>query len=198
MKKFNWFRHRSNPCTKGLRGFGFFRFLLLFILFASPHFINKESTAMAAHAIYILDQKGKVIINRNYRGDLPSNVPQRFMGKLLNEEEEETHAKPFVEDEELNYVYITHNNLRSKYFCSWSRPMESLHLLLSLVSRYSSMFQRKFCKYCTKRLFTRLMCSFFPFPPLVMAVTDGNANACMILLFLYKLVEVRYTSDRAF
>jgi AP-1 complex subunit mu len=91
---------------------------------------------MAAHAVYILDQKGKVIISRNYRGDLPSNVPQRFMGKLLTEEEEETHARPFVEDEELNYVYITHNNLR------------------------------------------------------IMAVTDGNANACMILLFLYKLVEV--------
>ncbi len=69
--------------------------------------------------------------------------------------------------------------------------MELLHLVLSLVSRYSSMFQRKFCKYCTKRLFPHLMCSFSPFPPLVMAVTDGNANACMILLFLYKLVEVR-------
>jgi AP-1 complex subunit mu len=65
----------------------------------------------AAHAVYILDLKGKVIITRNYRGDLPSNIAQRFISRLL--EEEELNLSPVIEDEELSFVYIRHNNLYS-------------------------------------------------------------------------------------
>lgn len=64
---------------------------------------------MAAHALYILDLKGKAIISRNYRGDLPNNVAQRFIQKML--EEEDVVIKPVVEDEGLSYIYVRHNNL---------------------------------------------------------------------------------------
>lgn len=89
---------------------------------------------MAAHALFILDLKGKVIITRNYRGDLPHNIPQRFIAKIL--EEEDVSVKPVVEDEGLSYVYVRYNNLY------------------------------------------------------LMAVSERNCNAAMILLFLYKLIEV--------
>lgn len=68
---------------------------------------------MACHAIYILDLKGKVIISRNYRGDLPSNVAHRFISKIL--EEDDVLVKPVVQDEELSYIYVKFNNLYSKY-----------------------------------------------------------------------------------
>jgi AP-1 complex subunit mu len=89
---------------------------------------------MACHAIYILDLKGKVIISRNYRGDLPSNVAHRFISKII--EEDDVLVKPVVQDEELSYIYIKFNNLY------------------------------------------------------IMAVTERNCNAAMILLFLHKTIEV--------
>jgi len=90
---------------------------------------------MPAHAIYILDSKGRPIISKNFRDDLPHNVAQRFSTRLV--EEEEINMKPVLEDEGYSYIYIKHpSNL---YF---------------------------------------------------MAVAERNANAMMILLFMYKLVEV--------
>jgi len=89
---------------------------------------------MAAHAVYILDLKGKVIINRNYRGDLPANVAVRFISRLL--EEDEVNLKPVIQDDNLSFIYVKKNNLY------------------------------------------------------VMAATDINANAAMILIFLYKLIDV--------
>jgi AP-1 complex subunit mu len=89
---------------------------------------------MAAHSLYILDLKGKVIISRGYRSDLPANVPQRFIARIL--EEDEVNVKPVIQDEGLSFIYIRHNNLY------------------------------------------------------IMAASERNANAAMILMFLYKLIEV--------
>jgi AP-1 complex subunit mu len=89
---------------------------------------------MAAHALYILDLKGRVIISRNYRADLSTNVAQRFITRLL--EEEELNLKPIIEDEGLSYIYVRHNNLY------------------------------------------------------LVAITEHNANAAMLTLFLYKIIEV--------
>lgn len=69
---------------------------------------------MPAHAIYILDVKGKVILTRNYRGDLPHNVAQRFISRFL--EEEEVSLKPVILDEDVSFIYIRHNNLYSTKF----------------------------------------------------------------------------------
>jgi len=87
-----------------------------------------------AHAIFILDLKGKSIINRNYRQDLPPNVTQRFYALLLEQEEEQ--LKPIILDDNISFIYIKHNNL---YF---------------------------------------------------MTLTDTNADAAMLLTFLYKVVDV--------
>jgi len=65
---------------------------------------------MAVHALYVLDRKGKVIIMRNYRGDLPSNIPQRFVAKALMEEEE-LNVKPVIEEQGISFIYIRHNDL---------------------------------------------------------------------------------------
>ena len=45
---------------------------------------------MAASAVYILDLKGKVLISRNYRGDLPLNTIDKFPKILMEAEEEGT------------------------------------------------------------------------------------------------------------
>lgn len=75
---------------------------------------------MPAHAIYLLDLKGRVIISRNYRGDIGSNVAQRFITRLL--EEEEMNLKPIIEDDGVSFIYVRHNNLYRKNlsFALWN------------------------------------------------------------------------------
>lgn len=64
---------------------------------------------MAASAVFILDYRGKILISRNYRGDVPMGVASRFIGKIL--EEEEMNVKPVTEEDGVTYAFIKHNNL---------------------------------------------------------------------------------------
>lgn len=65
-----------------------------------------------ASAVYILDLKGKVLISRNYRGDIPTTAVEKFMPLVLEAEEEQAPV-PCFNDEGINYLYIRHNNLYS-------------------------------------------------------------------------------------
>ena len=38
---------------------------------------------MACSAIYFLDNKGKVLISRNYRGDIENSVIDKFIGDTI-------------------------------------------------------------------------------------------------------------------
>ena len=42
--------------------------------------------ASGCSAVLILDQKGKVLISRNYRGDVPYNVADRFVSFVAEHE----------------------------------------------------------------------------------------------------------------
>ncbi len=41
-----------------------------------------QGTTMVASAVFIMDTKGKVIIARNYRGDIPMSVSERWVNNL--------------------------------------------------------------------------------------------------------------------
>ena len=41
---------------------------------------------MACSAIYFLDNKGKVLLCRNYRGDIDNTVIDNFISKLFHEQ----------------------------------------------------------------------------------------------------------------
>ena len=64
---------------------------------------------MTASAVFILDLKGKVIISRNFRGDVPMSCAERFATLLLDEEEGT--SAPLIIDKGISYCYIKYNNL---------------------------------------------------------------------------------------
>lgn len=64
---------------------------------------------MVASAVFIMDLKGKVIISRNYRGDIPMTAADRF--SLYIQEKEEMELRPVFTVDGITYVYIKSNNL---------------------------------------------------------------------------------------
>lgn len=45
--------------------------------------LEAGTAKMVASAVFILDAKGKVLISRNYRGDVPLNVTDKFASLVL-------------------------------------------------------------------------------------------------------------------
>jgi hypothetical protein len=45
---------------------------------------SQREGRMACSAIYFLDMKGKVLISRNYRGDIDNSVIDKFIGEILD------------------------------------------------------------------------------------------------------------------
>jgi AP-1 complex subunit mu len=54
-----------------------------------------------ASAVFFLDLKGKTLLSRNYRGDIPMSAVEKFMPLLLDAEEENT-AAPCISHEGVN------------------------------------------------------------------------------------------------
>jgi AP-1 complex subunit mu len=52
-----------------------------------------------ASAVFFLDLKGKTLLSRNYRGDIPMSAVEKFMPLLLDAEEENTAAPPCISHE---------------------------------------------------------------------------------------------------
>eukprot|EP00049_Salpingoeca_infusionum_P019068 m.360036 g.360036 ORF g.360036 m.360036 type:complete len:424 (-) comp18858_c0_seq1:211-1482(-) len=66
---------------------------------------------MSASAIYVLDVKGKVLISRDYRGDLPASCIEKFMPLVLAQEDEGGSAPIVQTDDDITFMYIKHQNL---------------------------------------------------------------------------------------
>jgi len=94
---------------------------------------------MVASAVFIMDLKGKIIISRNYRGDIPMSVADKFakhlyvvfwfvmiaISRLLtavctacSNEDDENALTPIITDHGYTFVYIRHNNLLCKFVVS--------------------------------------------------------------------------------
>ncbi|KAJ6552071.1 clathrin adaptor mu subunit [Mycena vulgaris] len=64
-----------------------------------------------ASLIAILDLKGKPLIQRSYRDDVPPSYVERFMPLVLDMEEEGRYITPCFSSQGVNYMHIRHSNL---------------------------------------------------------------------------------------
>lgn len=64
-----------------------------------------------ASLIAILDLKGKPLIQRSYRDDVPASCVERFLPIVLDLEEEGQQVTPCFSKEGVNYMHIRHSNL---------------------------------------------------------------------------------------
>ena len=64
-----------------------------------------------ASLIAILDLKGKPLIQRSYRDDVPATYVERFLPLCLEMEEEGQQLTPCFSNQGINYMHIRHSNL---------------------------------------------------------------------------------------
>lgn len=95
---------------------------------------------MSTSAIYILDVKGKVLISRNYRGDIETGVIEKFM-PLVMEREEEGNLTPIIQTPECTYAYIKYNNL---YIVSTTKKNANISLVFVFLHKVVHVMQEYF------------------------------------------------------
>lgn len=71
-----------------------------------------------ASLIAILDLKGKPLIQRSYRDDVPTTYVERFLPLCLEMEEEGQQIAPCFSNQGINYMHIRHSNLYCEPFLS--------------------------------------------------------------------------------
>lgn len=94
-----------------------------------------------ASAVFILDLKGKVLISRNYRGDIPMSCVEKFMPLVTDLEEDEETPSPVIGDEGINYLYIRHNNL---YLLAVTRRNSNATTILLFLHKLCEVFTEYF------------------------------------------------------
>ncbi|XP_064105415.1 AP-1 complex subunit mu-1-like isoform X3 [Macrobrachium nipponense] len=94
---------------------------------------------MSISAIYILDVKGKVLISRNYRGDIDMGVIEKFM-PLVMEREDDGNMAPIIQTEEATFCFVKVSNLyvvsTTMINANVTLVFAFLHKLVSVASEY--------------------------------------------------------------
>ncbi|KAL8150126.1 hypothetical protein V2J09_019934, partial [Rumex salicifolius] len=95
----------------------------------------------AASALFLLDIKGRVLICRDYRGDVSAVQAERFFAKLIDKEAGDPQSQdPVVHDNGVTYMFIQHNNVylmvASRQNCNAASLLSFLHRLVDVFKHY--------------------------------------------------------------
>uniref|UniRef100_A0A2P2KDK9 Clathrin coat assembly protein ap-1 n=1 Tax=Rhizophora mucronata TaxID=61149 RepID=A0A2P2KDK9_RHIMU len=95
----------------------------------------------AASALFLLDIKGRVLIWRDYRGDVSALQAERFFTKLIEKEGGDPQSQdPVVYDNGVTYMFIQHNNVylmcASRQNCNATSILLFLHRVVDVFKHY--------------------------------------------------------------
>lgn len=95
---------------------------------------------MVLSAIYILDMKGKVLISRNYRGDVENSVIDKFIG-LVSEGDEDGSLTPLICTQDCTYAFIKHSNL---YVVATTKKNSNIAMIFVLLHKICAVMEEYF------------------------------------------------------
>lgn len=95
---------------------------------------------MSISCLYFLDTKGKVLISRNYRGDVDTNVIEKFL-PCLTDKEDEGVVSPIVQTDGCAFMYIKHSNM---YLVAASPCNSNVSLVFVFLHRLVQIFEHYF------------------------------------------------------
>ena len=91
--------------------------------------------SIGCSALYFLDYRGKVIIYRDYRGDLPPNAIDKFQRRLL--ELEDSLDVPVFRKEGLTYMWIHKNNI---YIVAIAKDKPNVAMIFYFLHKLAQVF----------------------------------------------------------
>ncbi|CAN1179550.1 AP-1 complex subunit mu-2 [Linum perenne] len=96
--------------------------------------------AGAASALFLLDIKGRILIWRDYRGQVSASQAERFFSKLLDKQADLQSQDPVVYEDGITYMFIQHNNIyllvASKQNCNAASLLLFLHRVVHVFKHY--------------------------------------------------------------
>ncbi|OLY80438.1 AP-1 complex subunit mu-1-I [Smittium mucronatum] len=94
-----------------------------------------------ASSVFVLDNKGKPLIARDYKGDIPMSAIDNFMPLLQEKEETEGTAAPVLFQNGVVYMYLQEANI---YLVAMSRKDSNAMTILQFLRRLSQVFTEYF------------------------------------------------------
>ncbi|CAG0903267.1 unnamed protein product, partial [Cyprideis torosa] len=95
---------------------------------------------MSTSAFFILDVKGKVLISRNYRGDVDMNLVDKFY-PLVMDREDDGNLNPVVTVGDSTFAFIKHNNL---FLVSVTKKNANIAMVFTLLHKIVEVFSEYF------------------------------------------------------
>jgi len=95
---------------------------------------------MSVSALFFLDVKGRILIYRDYRGDISSKYAEKFISKV-NELKDSGKLSPVLHDEGVTYVYLQHSNV---YLLAVTRENVNAASVLVFLHRLVDVFKHYF------------------------------------------------------
>ncbi|XP_023924267.1 AP-1 complex subunit mu-2 [Quercus suber] len=94
----------------------------------------------AASALFLLDIKGRVLIWRDYRGDVTAAQAERFFTKLIEREDDPQSQDPVMYENGVTYMFIQHSNVylmsASRQNCNAASHLLFLHRIVDVFKHY--------------------------------------------------------------
>ncbi|XP_045812829.1 AP-1 complex subunit mu-2 isoform X2 [Trifolium pratense] len=94
----------------------------------------------AASALFLLDIKGRILVWRDYRGDVSAIEAERFFTKLIDKQADEQSQDPVVYDNGVTYMFIQHSNIylvvAARQNCNAASLLFFLHRLVDVFKHY--------------------------------------------------------------
>ncbi|KAJ2887672.1 AP-1 adaptor complex mu subunit Apm1 [Coemansia aciculifera] len=94
-----------------------------------------------ASSVFILDLKGKPLIARDYRGDIPLSAIERFMPLLEDREDEEGTSLPVMTENGVTYLHLREKDV---YLVALTRKNTNAMTLLQFLHHLSKVFTEYF------------------------------------------------------
>lgn len=97
---------------------------------------------MVASAIFILDSRGKTLISRNFRNDVPMEVVSDFKAAVI-EAEDDSQVTPFlrVESKGITFIHIRHTNI---FLTAVTRTNSNAAMILAFLYKLVQVFTEYF------------------------------------------------------
>ncbi|XP_063931384.1 AP-1 complex subunit mu-1-like isoform X2 [Zophobas morio] len=96
---------------------------------------------MPFSALYVLDLKGKTLISREYRGDVPFDCIEKFPTLLVQKDEDGLGEVPIIVDGDVTYLFIKYKNV---YLVATTRRNANVALIFVFLHKLVKVFKEYF------------------------------------------------------